>query len=111
MNVEGSNFLILPSSNNHQSDVILLSQFATCNGDEYEAYGYYKEQPHLKKYFFVGKKKNITFYGRILKEDDGTFHAYNIHSGDDIPNGQIFKYKLSISDKPGEIKLNPYWDE
>lgn len=99
MNTEGANFFVWSNTNKNKPDVIFISQFVACNGDQYEAYGFIKNR--LKKYTFSGKRKDDAFYGRIeqLKKYNGNLLAYSIY------NEKIHQIKLSLSTVPGEIKL------
>lgn len=101
MNVKGADFFVLPSSNKNKSDALLISQFGDGEGDFYEAYGFSKNQLFLKKYIFVGKEKNNSFYGRINKliQNGGGLLGYSIY------DHKINQFKLSLSNVPGEIQL------
>lgn len=102
MNTQGASFFVWLNANKNQSDVILISQFVACNGDQYEAYGFIGNE--LKKYTFSGEKKYNGFYGRIdrdqLKKHSKNLLAYSIY------DEKIHQIQLSMSKISGEIKLN-----
>jgi hypothetical protein len=104
MDTEGAHFFVWSNANKKQSDVIFISQFATCDGNQYEAYGFSKNQLYLKKYTFVDKKKETAFYGRIRrpKKDNSDLLAYSIR------NYKIYQFKLSLPKTTGEILLTPF---
>lgn len=99
MNVEGANFFSWLSTNKKQPDILLISQFIACNGDQYEAYGLINNQ--LKKYTFSGRKNSDAFYGKIdrSREYNGGWLAYSIY------DDKIHQILLSHSKVSGEIKL------
>jgi hypothetical protein len=99
MNVEGANFLVFPHTNKNQSDALLISQFISCSGDQYEAYGFSENLQYLVPYIFTGKKREKAFFGQIdTSEPCGPcFLAYT------RIDPMISQYSLSISNAPGEI--------
>ena len=102
MDVEGANFIVWRQTSENKSDILLMSQFVACNGNEYEAYGFVGNQ--LKKYIFSGKKKNPSFYGKIdiegLQKHDNDLIGYSFY------NEKLHQIKLSLSKVQGEIKLD-----
>lgn len=103
MNVRGSDFFVLSSDNNNQSDVLLISQFGDCTGDDYEAYGFAENQLFLKKYFFIGKEKHDQFYGKIEKsKKNGKLLAHGQYEGTGSQDLYLFLSKTS-----GVVMLQP----
>jgi hypothetical protein len=100
MNIQGSHFIVLPHANKNQSDALLISQFVSCNGDQYEAYGFSENLQYLVPYTFVGKEPSTAFFGQIdTSEPCGQcFLAYT------RIDPMIYQYSLSISNIPGEIR-------
>lgn len=100
-NSEGSRIVVLPGSQENQSDVLLISQFGTGAGDFYEAYGFLDNKPYLQNYMFLRKSKEIQFFGQIYESETKT--NSQIYAWDNS-YGETF---LSISDKPGIILVKP----
>jgi hypothetical protein len=100
MNVQGADFFIFPPANKNQSDILLISQFISCSGDQYEAYGFSENQQYLVPYIFTGKKQEEAFFGHIDKSEpcDHCFLAYT------RIEPMIYVYQLSRSNIPGEIR-------
>ena len=100
-NNEGSRIVVLPGSQENQSDVLLISQFGSGEGDFYEAYGFFDNKPYLQNYMFIGKRKEIQFFGQVGESDNKTnsqLNAWGSLYGSTI---------LSLSDKPGIILVRP----
>lgn len=100
MNIEGAVFFTWPNIDKNQSDVLLISQFVSCSGDQYEAYGFIDNSTDLKRYSFFGKEQFDSFYGRVdqdVENNKGNLIAYKKH------DNSTDQFELSISKKPGII--------
>lgn len=101
MNIEGSDFFALRTTEKNQSDVLLISQRADCIGNFYEAYGFWKDQPSLQKYLFNDGKRFYQFLGNVNKSQqaDGNFIYYRTDTHN--TNYEI----LSVSNNEREVQL------
>ncbi|WP_147279848.1 hypothetical protein [Legionella worsleiensis] len=107
MNVLGANIFVLSSDDKKQSDVLLISQFGSCSGDHFEAYGFTENQLFLKKYFFIAQERKEQFIGYIKKDKKtGKLLAYGKYNTMKSQNLNIF-----ISKTPGAVQLQPYKNE
>ena len=106
-NNEGYSVIVLSGSQGNKSDVLLISQFADCGGNFYEAYGFLGNKPYLQNYTFVGKIKEKLFYGRILPEESKTASQLYAYSQYGLFHEEFREYFLSLSNKPGEILVKP----
>jgi hypothetical protein len=101
-----SSFIVLPRNKKTQSDVLLISVFATAAWDEYEAYGFSEDQSTLKKYRFIKKNSNyFAFNGRLYPYENRVY-GYTRYEGFEYAEkneARIEQYRLEVSDKPGEI--------
>ena len=107
MDLDRSDFIVLPHNKKGQSDVLLIGTFVNSNGDQYEAYGFSEDLFTLKKYRFVKKKSNsFAFYGRLFSGDNQVY-GYTSHQGlwADKAGGRIHQFSFEVSDKSGDIKV------
>lgn len=107
LNSEGAKILVLSGDQEGKSDVLLISQFGTAEGDIYEAYGFSQDNLSFKNYIFNnGKKKDNQFYGSILNDDKKKkLVAYTTHQKYEIGGFVILKVNISLSKIPGEIDV------
>ena len=109
-NVEGSKIVVLPGMQEGKSDVLLISQFGTGEGDFYEAYGFSPDNLSFKNYIFNNnmKSKQTQFYGTIVRHDkENKMFAYTVHQKYEIGGFEIVNVNIALSKTPGEIDL-PY---
>ena len=108
-NVEGAKIIVLPSMQEGKSDVLLISQFATFEGDAYEAYGFSQDNLSFKQYIFNNKqkkKKEDEFYGSIAKDKDkNKLIAYATRQMQIIGGFEILTMDIFVSKTQGEIEL------
>ena len=107
-NGEGATIMVFPGGPWDKSDVLLISQFGTGEGDIYEAYGFSSDNLSLKNYVFNlnMKEKTSQFYGTIgIDGREKKVHAYTVHQKYVIGGFEIVDVDMSLSKTPGEIDL------
>lgn len=102
LNTQGSMFFSLTTAGQNRKEIIFLSQFISCDGNEYEAYGLSKDQSHLEHYKFIDNKVANSFYGKIRPElVDNNIYAYT------LGEGKTFIFNLLFSNMPRAIQKHP----
>jgi hypothetical protein len=107
-NSEGAEILVLSGKQGGKSDVLLISQFATGEGDVYEAYGFSPDNSSFKHYIFNNdmKEKESQFYGTIVNDEKkNKMIAYTVHQKYEIGGFEIVDVDISLSKNPGEIDM------
>lgn len=122
MNTQGADIFVLASNDINKSDVLIIGQFVSCSGNQYEAYGFFENNnSHLKQYTFVAKKKENSLFGRILKFNSDNKESVDFSEQGEVnysKNGELIGYSmtthnkikqfaLSLSNTLGEIQIKP----
>lgn len=108
-NVEGAKLMVLPSHNKGLSDVLLVSQFATFEGDVFQAYGFSQDNLSFKQYMFRNmktKKEEDEFYGSIGEDTrKKKLIAYATLQAEMGGGVQILTMDISVSKTLGKVEL------